>query len=306
MTDEVGSDSNDVSADAEVSTPETQDDTESQETTEEEPDYSGQVFKIKVDGEEREVTYEEMVKSTQLDKASYKRMEEASKLAKQVQPILEIINAAKAGDTSVLKKLGIPKDALRKFSEEQLLALIEEEDRSPEEQKAHEAEERARRLEAENKEIKDREFRAYQRHLESEAATKIQNEIQDAFKELGIPLKGNSRLVARTCEDRLMHRDRGKETTMVESLKRSLKTLDDEFSEYARREFEKDPDSFLARLPENIPDGIRKRSLKEVKSQLPVGGFENEFNKKPRPGVSKKPDDDFKEYMRREMQGRRG
>jgi hypothetical protein len=295
------------SASDEASTPEEtpQDEaTESQETESEPVDYSGTKHRIKVDGGEQEVTYEEMVKSTQLDKASYKRMEDASKLVKQIQPVLEIIKAAKAGDTSVLKKLGIPKEALRKFSEDQLLEFIEEEGRTPDQRRAFEAEEKAKVLEAENKQVKDRELALYQQHLESQAADRIQSELQDAFKELGLPLKGNSRLVARTCEDRLLYSSKGKQTTMVESLKRSLKALDDEFSEYARREYEKDPDSFLGRLPENVPDGIRKRSLKEVKSQVPVGS-DGEFKQKSRAGVSK-PDDEFKEYMRQEMQSRRG
>jgi hypothetical protein len=277
---------------------------EGTESEQEAVDYSGTMHKIKVDGGEQDVSYEDMVKSTQLDKASYKRMEDASKLQKQMQPLLEILKAAKAGDTSVLKKLGIPKKALREFSEQELLAAIEEEERTPDAQRAFELEEKNKALEAEKKRNDQREFQQYQRHLEQQAATKIQDELEHAFKEMGIPLKGNQRLVARCCEDRILYREKGQQTTMVESLRRSLKNLDDEFSEYARREYEKDPDSFLGRLPENIPDGIRKRSLKEVRSQVPVGGDEG-FQSRSRSNVSKV-DKDFRAYMRKEMQSRRG
>ena len=231
-------------------------------------------------------------------------MEDASKLQKQIQPLLELLKAAKAGDTSVLRKLGISKKALREFSEQELLAAIEEDERSPDAQRAYDAEEKNKSLEAEKKRNDQREFQQYQRHLESQAATKIQDELEHAFKELGIPLKGNQRLVARCCEDRVLYKDKGETTTMVQSLTRALKSLDDEFSEYARREYEKDPDSFLGRLPENIPDGIRKRSLKEVRSQVPVGGDEG-FQSRSRSNVSKV-DKDFKSYMRKEMLSRRG
>jgi len=306
--DELESDSGSVSEDVDTSTSEEIQDegveTEETETEQEAVDYSGTMHKIKVDGGEHDVSYEDMVKSTQLDKASYKRMEDASKLQKQMQPLLEILKAAKAGDTSVLRKLGISKKALREFSEQELLAAIEEDERTPDAQRVFELEEKNKTLEAEKKRNDQREFQQYQRHLESKAATKIQDELENAFKELGIPLKGNQRLVARCCEDRILYKDKGQQTTMTESLKRSLKNLDDEFREYARREYEKDPDSFLGRLPENIPDGIRKRSLKEVRSQVPVGGDEG-FQSRSRSNVSKV-DKDFRSYMRKEMQSRRG
>lgn len=300
MSEETGTESvNDSSDD---STPdESQDEsTENQET--EEVDYSGTKHKINIDGEEQEVLYEDMLKSSQLDKASYKRMEEASKLAKQVQPLLEVIKAAKAGDTSVLRKLGLSKEALRKFSEDELIAALEEDEMSPDQKRALSLEQERDQLKLENKKIQDREFVAYQQHLENEAANRIQTELQDAFKEAGVPLKGNQRLVSRVCEDRLRCSDLGKETTMVESLHRSLKALDDEYAEHARRGYEKDPDSFLGRLPDGISDGIRKRSLKDVESQLPIGS-NDELNNATRKGVSK-PDSSFRDYMRAEMQRR--
>jgi len=283
---------------------ETEDDSTLDESTEDQADavdYTGTKHKINVDGEEHEVLYEDMLKSSQLDKASYKRMEEASKLTKQVQPLLEIIKAAQAGDTSVLRQLGLSKEALRKFSEDELIEALEEEEMSPEEKRALSAERERDLLMAQNKQSQDREFQAYQKHLEAEAANRIQSELQDAFEQAGIPLKGNQRLVSRVCEDRLRHSDLGKNTTMAQSLQRSIQSLDDEYAEHAKRGYEKDPDSFLGRLPDGISDGIRKRSLKEVGSQLPIGG-NDQFNNKPR--KSARPDDDFRSYMRSEMKRR--
>jgi len=276
------------------------DDTQSEESGEESQlDYTGTMHKINVDGEEQEISYEDMLKSAQLDKASYKRMEEASKLNKQVKPLLEILKAAKSGDVSVIKKLGIPKDALRKFSEDELLAAIEEEEMTPDQKRAHAAEQERDRLKAENKKIQDREFAAYQQHLEIEASNRIQTELQQAFKDSGIALEGNQRLVARVCEDRLKYSESGRETTMKESLQRALNSLNAEYSEYARRQFSKDPDSFLQSLPDDIKDGVRKKSINEVGSRVPMGTNSNkQTNKK----VTSK--DSFREYMRKEFQRR--
>jgi hypothetical protein len=88
---------------------------------------------------------------------------------------------------------------------------------------------------------------------------------------------------------------------MSASLERSLIALDEEYSEHAQRGFAKDPDSFLGRLPDGISDGIRKRSLKDVGSQVPIGN--REFNNQSRSEVSR-PDDSFRDYMKAEMQKR--
>ena len=265
---------------------------DSEESQSSEPE---DLHKITVDGKEIELSYDELVKSAQLDKASYKRMEEASKLQKQMEPLLDVLRRAKAGDVSVIKQLGIPSDALRKFSEDELLAHIQEEEMSEEERRAVIAERERDKLAEEKKRAEANQFKMYQQHLEAEAAKKIQDEIQSAFKDAGIPLKGNQRLVARVCEDKLRSSESGSPRTMRESLDASLQQLEKEYAEYARMNFEKDPDAFIANLPDSIANGVRKRSLDQVGSRIPMGKSLGKDKK------SGKVEDDFKKYMRREM-----
>lgn len=250
--------------------------------------------KVKVDGQELEVTEEDLIRDYQLKETSYKRMQEASKLSKELQPYVPIIEALKKGDLKVLKDLGVPRDALRDFSEKELLAYIEEQEMDPNERRARDLErerdEYKKRLEQEEKTRKEIEIEK----LNAKAAEEIESEIVEALQEVNLPLKGNYRLVRRMAEQMFAALESGNEKITAKQARDAvLDHMKIDFEEYMLRGFKKDPDKFLESLPKELLDGIRKHGLKNVASQIPMG--------KSSKAASKKQDDPFQEYMRQEL-----
>ena len=255
--------------------------------------------RVKVDGKELEVSDDDLIRDYQLKEASYKRMEEASKLSKSLQPYLPVIEALQKGDLGVLKKLGVPKEALRKFSEQELIEYLEEQELSPEERRAREAERERDKIKAERDEERRKADSQRQEQLAHKAAQDIESEIVDALKEIEVPLKGNYRLVRRMAEDMFASLEaKQPKVTAKQARERVLKGMREDFEEYVKRGVSGDLEKFIESLPAELVDGVRKRDLKRVSSQLPMGGASSEIKKTPRK------DDDFRSYMRDELQKR--
>lgn len=253
-------------------------------------------FRVKVDGQEKEVAEDDLIRDYQLKEASYKRMEESSKLAKSVKPFIPVIEALKKGDLAVLKQLGVPKDALRKFSEQELLEYLEEQELTPEQREAREAKRERDRYKAELEEGQKKAQAAEREQLAVKAAQDIETEIVGALKEIDVPLKGNYRLVRRMAEDMFAALEAGSPKVKAsEARDRVLKGMSEDFGEYLKREYAKDPEKFIDSLPTDFVDGVRKRDLKRVKSQLPIGAMGDDVKRTPRK------DDDFRNYMKAEM-----
>lgn len=271
-----------------------QDDTGSQtetvEKTEEqtETDDTAEYFTVKVDGVEKKVTKDELLKDYQIKEASYQRLQKAEALKDEVKPYLSVVRALKKGDLSVLKELGLKREDVLNFSEKELKAYIEEQQLSPEQREAKEAKEERDALKRE-KEIL----------LADQAAQKVEDEIIDAFKDAAIPLKGNPRLIRRVAENMYADLEAGYQPSAKKSLKRVQDTIDLEFKEYVERCLGKDADKFLDNLPTKLVDGIRKKGVKQVQSQMPSGRKSATTNK-PKSPIS----DEFRDYMKAEFRKR--
>lgn len=254
-------------------------------------------YRVKGDGFDEEVDEATLIKGYQLERTANKRIEDAGKIYKNVKPYIPIIQALQKGDLSVLKKLGLPPEAIRKFSEQELMEYIDSQDESPEARARH-AERERDRLKAERDEITEREAKRGREAAAHKAAQDLDNDMRSALESAKIPVKGNYLLVRRIAEDMYGQIEAGNKPSAKDSLAKVLKGLTKDYGEHATREFARDPDAFISSLPADIVDGIRKRSLKEVQSQLPIGNMvDNKTNKKPR----SKADEDFREHMRREF-----
>ena len=256
---------------------------------------NAKMYRVKGEGFEEDVDEATLIKGYQLERSSSKRFEDAKKLEKSVGTYLPVIEALQKGDLGVLKKLGIKPEAIREFSEKELLSYIEEQELSPEERRARNAESEVEKLRAE-KENYGKQQQDSQRHAAANrAAQEIDGDMREALKDVDIPLKGNHQLVRRIAEDMYAQIEVGKKPSAKKSLGRVLDGLNKDFSEHATRQFKKDPKSFIDGLPKNILDGIRKMSLDDVQNQMPMTNKNNQTNK-PRT-VS----DDFRDYMKSEM-----
>lgn len=250
---------------------------------------SAEMFTVKIDGEEKQVTKEDLIRDYQIKEASYKRMKKAEEMSKGVKPYLSVIDSLKKGDLNVLRQLGLKREDILDFSEKELKAYIEESQLTAEQKEAKATKEENERLKQERNNI-----------AIEQASMKVENDIMGAFKELNIPMKNNPRLIRRVAEHMFGELENNATPNATRSLKTILKTIDDEFSEYVERNLSQDADSFLDRLPKSFVDGIRKKGLKQVQSQMPRRQSEFANSKKTSP-IS----DEFREYMKKEL-GKRG
>lgn len=151
---------------------------------------STEAVKVKVDGEEREVKQEELVKSYELAQASYKRFEEASKLRKDVDTFVDAIH--RAGDaqdydlmSSIFRQMGADFDSV---VEARINHYIEQSKMTPEQReysKFREEQDRWDRQKAEDAEH----ARNQQRSVHQEAYTKqFTEEFTEVLQSNNIPV----------------------------------------------------------------------------------------------------------------------
>lgn len=137
-------------------------------------------YKVKVDGEEREVSEDDLLRDYQLQQASRKRFTEADQRAKEAdakeRKANAVLEALSKGDLDFVKK-NVPKDVFKKLSTDFLLEELEWENLPDHEKRRIVAERRAE--EAESK-LSERE------KGEKEAKAKIEYEasLQEAHKNL--------------------------------------------------------------------------------------------------------------------------
>lgn len=165
------------------------------------PDFKQAKHKVKVNGTEAEIAYDELVRGYQSNQASQQRFQEAQRLQQEAQRIKQdasaITDALEKGDKDFLvSRLG-PQKA-REIFETYLIEQMEEDRRPP-----HEKELRAEkaRREALEKQIKDQEQsqqRQRYQELEQKAYEDIDGLLAEALKVGG--KKPNPRLALRILE----------------------------------------------------------------------------------------------------------
>ena len=206
------------------------------------------------------------------------------------------MEALQKGDLSVLKKIGLKPEDIRKFSEQELQEYLDEQDMNPDQRALAETRIERDLLKAQTEQLNQKAVEDKREEEAQRAGERIDTEMRDALEGSKIPLKGNFKLVRRVAEDMYSQIEAGNVANASQSLTRVLVGLSDDFSEHATREFARDAEGFLKGLPKGVLDGIRKMSLKEVKSQLPIGNLgEKDLTKK-----SVKTDS-FRDYMRAEF-----
>jgi hypothetical protein len=176
--------------------------TEGQETATQEaapvdttPEWKKQKHKLKIDKEELEVDYDELVKRAQLSSGAEKRMLEAkgikesfNKLIKDGQKDPEVI-------LNLLEKLGHNVDSI---IEERLWNKIQREKMTPEERQREDERAELARLRAEREAIESEKKRGEESAKEQAVGTQIEDNVEQVFRLTGI--KPTPRSVARVAE----------------------------------------------------------------------------------------------------------
>lgn len=144
--------------------------------------------KLKVDGEEIELTEDEVKKYASMGKAAQKRMQEAAEIRKQHEKLQKdvgvLLDVLQKNPAKVLNDLGI--DA-RKFAEELINQQLEEEAKTPEQKEKEELLRKLQEAEDKVKRTEDERKKQEQDRLTNEAASKIEKEISDAITSNDMP-----------------------------------------------------------------------------------------------------------------------
>lgn len=135
-------------------------------------------YKLKIDGEEVEVSEDELLSGYQTRKASQKRFEDAAKLRKEAEQTLEYL---KKYPSQALEKLGFN---VRELAENYIAEQLDLESMTPEQKRIREYEQKLRAYEDREKGIADQkaqeEAARLRTHYEQDYSTKIQEALQTA------------------------------------------------------------------------------------------------------------------------------
>lgn len=142
----------------------------------------GELFKIKVDGEEIQLKRDEMVRLAQMGKAGQRAMQEKAELQKSITAFIE---ALKSDPGTVLKEdLGMD---VNKFAQELLARQLEEESMDPKEKELRELKAQLERI---NKEKEEEKKRMEREQFEAEVARyeqELETQVQEAFEANKLP-----------------------------------------------------------------------------------------------------------------------
>lgn len=248
-----------------------QEETKASEEEEVKPNYGTDdaLYKIKVNGQEKEVTAKELAERYQKESAAHQNFQQASQLRKQVDAFVDKL---KTGDLSELRRL-VGEKEFRKMSEEYLLGEYEFE-QLPDEQKE------LRRTKRENEELKraQQELEEQKKHSENEglkakAAREIEDEIVELRHELGVDLKDTNNVMllldaADKAERHLLQT--GKRLPMKAAFEQSKAEIPQRLTALWPNLSKEEKTKVLDGLPKELKDDLRKADVKRVKSATPV------------------------------------
>jgi hypothetical protein len=152
-------------------------------------------IKVKVDGQELELSQEELVRDYQMRQASEKRFQEASKLRQEAQAQIDALQYAKENPIEFFKQTGVNAKA---FAEQVLLQELEESMLSPQERELRDLRNYKLGLEEQQKKKAHEELVKERSQLEDQYANEIQDEILEVLS--ANKMKPSPRNIAKVAE----------------------------------------------------------------------------------------------------------
>lgn len=217
-------------------------------------------YRVKIDGEELDVTEDELLSGYQSTKSAQQRFNEAARLRKQSE---ELIRIAKTDPKKLLAHPDIGVD-LRQFANEILAEMVEEEMLSPQEKELRDTKKRLMEYEDERRQAeevaKNAEFEKYSQLYEQEYTTNIVSALETS----GLPKTEST--VKKMASYMLLALENGldvKPSDVVEFVK------NDYITEVNSLFGSADSDTILSLLGENISSKVVKGHLNKVKGRTP-------------------------------------
>lgn len=231
------------------------------------PDFRTMRHKLKVDGQEVEATFDDLVRNFQKGTAADRRFQEAHKLKTEFEPVARMMSEFKQGKLDKLLEF-VPEDQARQWMENYLIKYLEHQQLPEGDRRALKLEKDLKQREEELKRLKDSASEGQRQQAEAQAFKEIDEEISEAVKTIG--RKPTPRLIARIAEDMLANLDAtGSKLSAKDAVSRSLRDVHNDIAEYLPTL----PIEELRKLlPKQVLDGLRKADVDDVMSQDPMRG----------------------------------
>lgn len=226
------------------------------------PSFKGTKHKVKVDGRETEVDYDELLSGYNLKQASFERFQQAANKEKMAQAF---IAAVEANDYKPFEeKYG--KQKLKEWMENYLIGDLEEEElkkTNPSEYRARELERQLKQKEAAEKEAEERKKEEEKKTNLLKAQEQIDQEVHEALSKLG--RKPTPRIAARIVDEMIIRLEGKKQKISgEEASKYAFKAIEADISEYLPTLSD---EQLLSVIPQQVIDRIRQHEVDKVMTQ---------------------------------------
>lgn len=252
-------------------------------------DYRKMKHRIKVDQEELELDYDDLVREAQKGRSADKRFKEAAAARKEAESFLQ-------DPWGYLRQKG--KDPYE-VAESLLLEKIKWESLSDEQKEALRATMERDELKRWKEEHEKAELEKEAETVRAQAIEEIDSDIADALKSVG--KKPTPRLIARIAENMIAHLEKdGSRVSAKDILTRVQKEYVSDISEYLSQ---MTPEQLREHLPKHLLDGLRKADVDKVRAGDPARSTRRIVSTDPSPGIKPKKamswDEAFREKEKR-------
>ena len=234
------------------------------------PNFKGTKHKVKIDGREMEIEYDELVSDYQARKASMQRFNEAQRLANEAKEKLskaeQFEKALEQGDIKWLEqKLG--KQKAKEVMENYLIEQMEYEQLSPAEKRALELEEENKRLKQKEEDDKKAKEAEAKKEADRKAHAQLDTEIRQALESLG--RKPTPTMALRIVDEMIIAKEgRKQEISAKDASVRAIKRIHGDIKEYLPG---LSAEELRQVIPQEVIDALREDEIKRVtgeKSQV--------------------------------------
>lgn len=231
---------------------------EKKESKEVKEEPSKETVKVKINGEEKEVKIDELVKSYQKGLGADQKFIEASKMRKQAEQLIEIM---KTNPFDVLEKMGLDVEAL---AEERLYRKIQFESMTPEEQEAYLNRERLKHYEEQERIRREQEELKKFNELKTIHIQNFTKQIQEVIDKNDLPRDANTvKKFVNYMSQAIQNKIKVEFSDLVELVKEDIERED---REYLNRYKKKDIDSLLNYLGEDTIKEIQKKQVAKLRN----------------------------------------
>jgi len=206
-------------------------------------------FVLKINGEEKSVSRDEVIQMAQKGEAANQKFQEASAILANVQ---EALTSAKSNPLGLLEKLGHKPEEFILSEAERILDEMEDPNKVALKKKEQE-------LENKRKELEQQEHQRRMEIATQQAQVELDNEINKAFETSGV--KPNRVLITGVAKEMMSALDQGKRISALDALQAVQERTQNDVKEYLSSS---KVEELIDKLPKEFVEGLRQHFVSKV------------------------------------------